>query len=108
MNFNLLETAATDTAGGGQSMLLMVAYLAVIGLAMYFLMIRPQSKKKKAEEKMRKNIQVGDEIVTIGGIYGRVVSVKEDSLVIESPSDHSKQKIASWAVQSNLTVHDEK
>ena len=56
---------------------------------------------------MRKNLQVGDEVLTIGGIYGRVVSLKEDSMVIESKSDHCKLTIARWALQQNLTVHDD-
>ena len=56
---------------------------------------------------MRENLQVGDEILTIGGIYGRVISLKEDSIVIESKSDHSKLTIARWAMQQNLTVHDD-
>ena len=56
---------------------------------------------------MRDNLQVGDEIVTIGGIYGRVISLKEETIVIESASDHSKLTIARWALQNNLTVHDD-
>lgn len=86
--------------------LLLVGYIAVIGLAMYFIMIRPQRKKQKKEEQMRNSIQMGDDILTIGGIHGKVVSIKDDSLVIESPVDHSKIKIAKWAIQSNLTIHD--
>ena len=54
---------------------------------------------------MRNNIQMGDEILTIGGIYGKVVSIKDDSLIIESSVDHSKIRIAKWAIQSNLTIH---
>ncbi len=86
--------------------LFLIGYIAVIGLAMYFIMIRPQRKKQKKEEQMRNNIQMGDDILTIGGIHGKVVSIKDDSLVIESPVDHSKIKIAKWAIQSNLTIHD--
>ena len=54
---------------------------------------------------MRNNIQIGDEIITIGGIYGRVVAVKEDSFIIESGPDRSKYRMARWAIQTNLTVH---
>ncbi len=86
--------------------LFLIGYIAVIGLAMYFIMIRPQRKKQKKEEQMRNNIQMGDDILTIGGIHGKVVSIKDDSLVIESPVDHSKIKIAKWAIQANLTIHD--
>lgn len=107
MNFNLLDTTSAAATGGGGSWMIMIAYIAVIGLALYFLMIRPQKKKQKAEETMRNNVQIGDEIITIGGFYGRVISIKEDALTIESPVDHSKQNIAKWAVQTNLTVHEE-
>lgn len=56
---------------------------------------------------MRNNIQVGDEIVTAGGIVGRVVSVREDTLVVETGGERSKVRIKRWAVQSNQTIHDE-
>ena len=85
----------------------LVIYMVVIIGAFYFLLIRPQRKKAKEEKKMRDSLQVGDDIVTIGGIYGRVISLKEDTIVIESKSDHSKMTIARWALQSNLTVHDD-
>ena len=109
MNFNIynLEASTTASGGGMQSMIVMVIYLVVIFGAMYLLLIRPQRKKQKEEKKMRENLMVGDEIVTIGGIYGRVISLKEDAIVIESNSDHSKLTVARWALQSNLTVHDD-
>ena len=109
MNFNmfLLETSAANSQGGGMSIVVMIIYLAVIFGAMYLLLIRPQRKEQKEEKKMRENLQVGDEVVTIGGIYGRVISLKEESMVIESKSDHSKLTIARWALQTNLTVHDD-
>ena len=85
----------------------MIIYLVVIFGAMYFFLIRPQKKKQKEEKKMRENLQVGDEVVTIGGIYGRVISLKEDTMVIESLSDHSKLTVARWALQTNNTIHDD-
>lgn len=88
-------------------LLTLVVVYGVLFFALWFFMIRPQKKKQKEEQKMRENLQVGDEIVTIGGIYGRVVSLKEDTFVIESQSDHSKITVARWALQSNLTVHDD-
>ena len=109
MNFDMLTLAknanANANAGGGG--LFMIVYLVIIFGAMYFILIRPQRKKQKEEKKMRENLQVGDEIVTIGGIYGRVISLKEDTMVIESVSDHSKITVARWAMQSNLTIHDD-
>lgn len=103
------KTTSSDAAtpGSGTSLLVMLGWVAVMLVAMYFLMIRPQRKKQKEEKQMRENLQVGDEVVTIGGIYGRVISLKEDSMVIESKSDHSKLTIARWALQQNLTIHDD-
>ena len=80
--------------------------LVIVFALMYFIMIRPQNKKRKEEQKMRNSIRVGDEIVTIGGICGRVVNVKEDSLIIETGADRSKMSIKKWALQECLTVHD--
>ena len=78
----LAETADAAGAAQGGSMWIMIIYLVVIFGAMYFLLIRPQRKKQKEEKKMRENLQIGDEVVTIGGIYGRVISLKEDTMVI--------------------------
>lgn len=109
MNFNFLTLAAqkTDAQGGGGSLITLILVYAVIFGAMWFFFIRPQRKKQKEEKKMRENLQVGDEVVTIGGIHGRIVSLKEDTMVVESLSDHSKLTFARWALQANLTVHDD-
>ena len=61
-------------------------------------------KKQKEEQNMRDSIQVGDEITTIGGIMGRVVTVKEDSIIIETGADRNKMKITRWAVSTNNTA----
>lgn len=106
MTFNLLDGAATPTNSSAAGTVIYLVLIAAMFGIMYLVMIRPQKKKQKAEEKMRNNIQIGDEILTIGGFYAKVVSIKDDALVIESVSDHSKQKIARWAVQQNLTIHD--
>ncbi len=85
-----------------------IAVYAVFFIAIfYFMIFRPQKKKKKEEEKLKNSLQIGDEIVTIGGFHGRIISLKEDSIVIESVLDHTKQKIERWAVQQNLTIHDD-
>mgnify|MGYP002520280085 CR=1 FL=1 len=107
MNFEFLTLADNAKNPGGASLILMVLVYAVLFGAMYLIFIRPNRKKQKEEQKMRENLQVGDEILTIGGIYGRVMSIKDDSLVIESLGDHSKQRIAKWALQQNLTIHDD-
>lgn len=110
MNFNWITLEAANEpaqANGLASTLVTVGWLVVMVAVLYFFMIRPQRKKQKEEKQMRENLQVGDEIITIGGIYGRVISLKEDTIVIESKSDHSKITVARWALQSNLTVHDD-
>ena len=107
MCFDMLNLEAAKQQGGGMGIVGLIIMYAVIFGAMYLIMIRPQKKKQKEEKKMRENLQVGDEIITIGGIYGRVISLKEDTIVIESVSDHSKITIARWALQTNLTVHDD-
>ena len=102
------QTATTTEGGNNWASLAMTALPLVLMVgAMYLFIIRPQKKKEKAEKQMRENLQIGDEILTIGGIYGRVISLKEDTIVIESKSDHSKLTIARWAMQQNLTVHDD-
>ena len=101
-------TAANGTAQpNALSSLMPILLMVLMFVVLYFFMIRPQKKKQKEEEKMRNNIQPGDEIMTIGGFYGRVISVKDDSIVIESVVDRTKQKITRSAVQTTLTVHDD-
>lgn len=101
---NAQATGDTAARGGGilPTILLMVGLFAV----MYFVMIRPQQKRQKQEQEMRDNIQIGDEITTIGGITGRVVTVKEDSIVIETGSDKTKLKMTRWSIQTNNTNED--
>lgn len=70
----------------------------------YFFLIRPQKKRDKAEKEMRNSIQVGDEISTIGGFIGKVVSIKDDTLVIESSSDRTKLKLYRWAIRAKENV----
>ena len=88
-------TAANGNAQGGGWLGLITSFLPfiVIIALMYFLMIRPQKKKQKEEQEMRNAIRVGDELTTIGGICGRVVNVKDDTLTIETGADRSKMQI---------------
>lgn len=81
--------------------------LPVMLIALYFIMIRPQKKRQKQEEEMRNSIQIGDDVTTIGGIVGRVVNLRDDSLVIETGADRSKLRIKRWAVQTVDTIHDD-
>ncbi len=105
MNHYLL-TAATDVAAEGSVMdsILSFAPIVIVLIVFYFMLIRPQQKKDKEERKMRENLEIGDEIVTAGGIIGRVVSIKEDTIVIETGSDRSKVRLAKWAVSQNISA----
>ncbi len=110
MNF-LLEAATNangnTTATGLGGTLGMLIPMVLMFVIFYFFLIRPQKKKDKEIQDMRSGLQIGDEVTTTGGIIGIVVSLKEDTLVIETGSDRSKIRIARWAVAQNNTVHDE-
>lgn len=89
-----------------QDPLMSIGLMVILFVAMYFLMIRPQKKKQKEEQNMRDSIQIGDEITTIGGIMGRVVTVKEDDIVIETGADRIKLRFKRWAIQTNDTANE--
>lgn len=74
--------------------------IIVMFVALYFFMIRPQKKQEKAQNDMRNNLQVGDEITTIGGIIGKVVSIKEETVTIETSHDRTKIRILRSAVRN--------
>ena len=78
--------------------------LIVLFVAMYFLMIRPQKKKDKQIADMRNSLQVGDEIVTIGGICGKIVKTKDESIIIAVGADKVKFEMKRWAV-STVETH---
>ncbi len=92
---------------GALSLVVSMLPLVLVIVIMYFMLIRPQKKKEKETAKMRNNLQVGDEIVTAGGIVGRVVSLREDTLLIETGSNNTKIRIKRWAIQSCETIHDD-
>lgn len=79
-------------------------FLILMFVVMYFILIRPQKKKEKESKAMQSSLQVGDEIVTIGGIVGLVVQVNKDTVVIETTSNRNKLRIKNWAVQENITM----
>ena len=83
-----------------------IILIVVMFVAMYFLLIRPQKKQEKETNDMRNNLKVGDEITTIGGIIGKVVSIKEETVMIETGHDRTKIRILKTAVR-NVDVHAE-
>ena len=96
---NFLTT--TDTATGlGGSVVMMLAMLAIF----YFMLIRPENKRKKEAEQMRSSVKTGDKITTIGGIIGTVVHVKDDKIVVETGADQVRIEFAKWAISTNETA----
>ncbi len=84
---------------------IIIIYVLIFA-ALYFFMIRPNSKKKKQEEELKKNIDIGDDITTIGGICGRVVAVRdeEEEIIIETGADRVKLRFKKWCIYSNNTA----
>lgn len=66
----------------------------------YFLLIAPQRKKEKKIREMRESLKVGDEIVSIGGVIGKITTIKEDVLIVEVGADKTKLKFARWGIAS--------
>ncbi len=89
---------------GGNDMMSMLLMFGIMFAVMYFMLIRPENKRKKEAEEMRSSIKVGDEISTIGGIVGKVINVKEDKLVIETGADQVRIELLKWAVGTNETA----
>jgi preprotein translocase subunit YajC len=78
-----------------------IIMLVVMVAVFYFMLIRPENKRKKEAEQMRSSLKVGDKITTIGGIVGTVVSVKDDKFVIETSADQVRIEFAKWALSTN-------
>ena len=85
------------------------AYIWIIVMIalFYFMLIRPQKKKEKADRMMRNKLQPGDDIVTIGGFTGRVLNVKDDLVTFETGAAKTKLTIKKWAIQSRISSGDE-
>jgi preprotein translocase subunit YajC len=72
--------------------------IVVMLVIFYFMLIRPENKKKKQLNEMRSSLKVGDEITTIGGILGTICAVKDESIVIETGADRVRMEFAKWAI----------
>ncbi|MBQ7980341.1 MAG: preprotein translocase subunit YajC [Oscillospiraceae bacterium] len=88
------------------SIIYMIFSFGLLIVVFYFFMIRPQKKKEKEAKQLRDNLQIGDEVTTIGGITGIVVRKTEDTVVIETGGDRSKIRVKLWAISENATIHD--
>lgn len=102
----MINTLFATTTNDPMSTWISLGFTVILIAAMYFFFIRPQSKKDKAVAKMRADLQVGDNVTTVGGIIGRVVSIKEETIVIETGSDRVKIKMLKSSIASNETIHD--
>ena len=98
----LEETATQATAGGG--LLGMMPMLIGMIAIFYFMLIRPENKRKKEAEQMRSSMKNGDKVTTIGGIVGTVVDVKSEKFVLETGADQVRIEFAKWALSTNDTA----
>lgn len=96
---NILSATATG-ASMGSTLLMLVLMIAIF----YFMLIRPENKRKKEAEQMRSTVRKGDKITTIGGICGTVVDVKESRIVLETGADQVRIELEKWAISTNETA----
>ncbi|MCL2020328.1 MAG: preprotein translocase subunit YajC [Oscillospiraceae bacterium] len=97
----------SDVVGAGPADLfgLLLPFLGIF-VVFYFLLIRPERKRSKKAKEMRDNVQIADEVVTSGGIIGRVLSVKDDTVLIETGGDRTRIRVLKSAIAENRTIHD--
>ncbi|MBQ3138797.1 MAG: preprotein translocase subunit YajC [Ruminococcus sp.] len=100
--------AASDTAAqaptGGSMMMQLVIPLVIMFVLLYFMAIRPQKKREQEAKDMQNSLQVGDEIITSGGIVGMIFRVGDDTVVIETGGERHKLRIKKWAIAENVTA----
>lgn len=99
-----METATGGAMGGLGGTLI---YLVLMIVFFYFVLIRPQQKREKQTRMMLNDMRPGDEVITIGGIMGNIVSIKEDRVIIETGANRTKLTFEKSAVKSVLTVHED-
>ena len=97
---NFLTEGATDLAGGTGMTSTIIMLVVMLGV-FYFMLIRPENKRKKEAEQLRSSLKIGDKVTTIGGIVGTVVSVKDDKFVIETGADQVRIELMKWALSTN-------
>lgn len=82
------------------SIILLVAMFAI----MYFLIIRPENKRKKQAENMRNSLKKGERITTIGGMVGKIVQINDSTIVFETSEDRVRIEVTKWAIQSTESM----
>lgn len=107
----LLAETQTDAAaaqvGTMEQLLVTFVPLILMIVLFYFLMIRPEKKRAKKMREMLDNLQIADEVVTTGGIIGRVLRVTEDTVLIETGGDKTRIRVLRSSIAENRTVHEE-
>lgn len=108
-NTSALAEAATPTASAGGDFLSMIIMMVVMVAIFYFLLIRPQRKKDKAVKNMLSSLKTGDRICTIGGFYGTIAAIKDDTVTLKLGSLENTVVIARWAIRSveNVTTEND-
>ena len=104
MNAFAEESSGNTKSPGGASMLPMILSLVLMFVLLYFMAIKPQKKREQEMKDMQANLQVGDEIITSGGIVGIIVRIGEDTVVIETGGERHKLRIKNWGIAENVTA----
>ena len=94
-------TGAAAAEGAAASPWTSIIMVALIFVLFYFLMIRPENKRKKKAQDMRDKLEVGDKIVTIGGMIGKIVHVSDERVTFETGEDRVRIEVAKWAISTN-------
>ena len=98
------ESGAENPFGGSYMIIMLVLFIGIF----YFMILRPEKKKKKEAEDLRNSLHKGDKITTIGGIVGKIVDVKDEKIVIETGEDQVRMELQKWSVMTNDTAEKEK
>ena len=100
----MLQFLENATAAPGGDMVSTIIMLVLMVGIFYFMLIRPENKRKKEAEQLRSSVKTGDKVTTIGGIIGTVVSVKDEKFVLETSADQVRIEFAKWAISTNETA----
>ncbi len=105
--YSFLTASAPAEVSGASAIVGFVLPLVLMIAIFYFMLIRPQRKRDKAEAQMRNSLEVGDVVTTIGGIVGRVCNIKDDIITVETGADRVKIRFNRWAIRSKETVSED-
>ena len=105
MNLTLAETTSNATGPSGTTFT--IIYIIAMVVIFYFLLIRPNKKRQRQMQNMLDSMRKGDEIVTIGGIMGKVFDIRQDCVIITTSADDTKMKFEKSAIARVLTLHDD-